>query len=71
MSKRRPMTRKEAYIRQYAAAAGIRLPEIKTKARCAASVFYRIVRGDATSARIDGVIATAIRRPVDELRNWS
>lgn len=67
MTKRKPMTRKERFIRQQAAARGLRLPEIHARAHCARSVFYRVVCGTAVSARVDSVIAKALGVPVADL----
>jgi hypothetical protein len=61
-----PMTAKERFIRQHAAARGLRLTQILARAKCARSVFYRVVRGTATSARIDKVIARALGLSVAE-----
>lgn len=61
--RRRPMTAKEAFIRQQAAARGLRLTDLHARTRVSRSVFYRVVRGTATSAPVDRAIARALRVP--------
>lgn len=53
----RVMNRKEAFIRKHAASRQLRLVQILAKCECAPSVFYRVVRNTAKSARVDGIIA--------------
>jgi len=65
--KRKPMSRKEALVRMHAARRGVRLLDLLPKAKCTRSVLYRVVKGHATSARIDCVLARALRIPVAQL----
>jgi AraC-like DNA-binding protein len=66
--KPKPMTRKEAWIREHAARQHLRLSLLRAKCGVTRSVFYRVVRGDAKSARCDAVIARALGVTVDSIR---
>ena len=50
-------SRKAALVRALAALQGKDLLAIARKARVHHSVFYRVVRGERTSARIDGILS--------------
>ncbi|OGV75502.1 MAG: hypothetical protein A3K18_13530 [Lentisphaerae bacterium RIFOXYA12_64_32] len=69
MPSRRKLTPRAAFILAGAAGKGLTLADIQVRARAHASVFYRVVRGERTSARIDRVIAHAIGVCPRELRN--
>lgn len=61
--RRGPMSAKEAFIRQGAAARGLRLTDLYARTRVSRSVFYRVVRGTATSAPVDRAICRALGVP--------
>lgn len=68
MPSRRKLNPRRAFIRGLAESQGLNLADIQVRARAHASVFYRVVRGERKSARIDRVIARALGITLRQLR---
>lgn len=63
------ITAKSAMIRGLAAIQGKSLAEIQRRSGVHRSVFYRVIRGERTSARINRIIARELGITQTSLRN--
>jgi len=62
------ITAKAALIRSLALMQGKNLPEIQRRSRVHRSVFYRVVRGERASARVNRILARELGITLGTLR---